>query len=125
MCVSNFEFLFCFLFSVFIDIHLNGTCAEGESLIGSLLKTFAPSAVPLAPTGPGVGVGLPNGPNSLVNIPNSPNGPQIDGRGGCPLCDTSVYSYCSDRLAHDACCCNRGKSVAMQQLANDNIFYLN
>lgn len=24
---------------------------------------------------------------------------------GCPFCDTSVYSYCSDKLLHDACCC--------------------
>ncbi|XP_050530836.1 uncharacterized protein LOC126899737 [Daktulosphaira vitifoliae] len=23
----------------------------------------------------------------------------------CPLCDSSVYSYCSDKLLHDACCC--------------------
>lgn len=24
---------------------------------------------------------------------------------GCPFCDSSVYSYCSDKLLHDACCC--------------------
>lgn len=24
---------------------------------------------------------------------------------GCPYCDSSVYSYCSDKLLHDACCC--------------------
>ena len=23
----------------------------------------------------------------------------------CPLCDSSVFSYCSDKLLHDACCC--------------------
>ncbi|KAK6621646.1 hypothetical protein RUM43_006846 [Polyplax serrata] len=23
----------------------------------------------------------------------------------CPLCDSSVYSYCSEKLLHDACCC--------------------
>ncbi|XP_055698512.1 uncharacterized protein LOC129798980 isoform X2 [Phlebotomus papatasi] len=28
-------------------------------------------------------------------------------RGKCPLCDSSVYGYCSDRLFHDACCCDR------------------
>ncbi|XP_055698511.1 uncharacterized protein LOC129798980 isoform X1 [Phlebotomus papatasi] len=27
--------------------------------------------------------------------------------GKCPLCDSSVYGYCSDRLFHDACCCDR------------------
>ncbi|XP_047033559.1 uncharacterized protein LOC124640022 isoform X3 [Helicoverpa zea] len=25
---------------------------------------------------------------------------------GCPLCDSSVYSYCSHKQAHDACCCS-------------------
>lgn len=24
----------------------------------------------------------------------------------CPLCDSSVYSYCSDKLFHDSCCCH-------------------
>ncbi|KAK9497812.1 hypothetical protein O3M35_003732 [Rhynocoris fuscipes] len=23
----------------------------------------------------------------------------------CPYCDSSVYSYCSGKLLHDACCC--------------------
>ncbi|XP_046401565.1 uncharacterized protein LOC124167630 [Ischnura elegans] len=23
----------------------------------------------------------------------------------CPLCDASVYPYCSEKLLHDACCC--------------------
>ncbi|XP_071454119.1 uncharacterized protein [Hetaerina americana] len=23
----------------------------------------------------------------------------------CPLCDASVYPYCSEKLFHDACCC--------------------
>ena len=26
--------------------------------------------------------------------------------GGCPLCDSSVYSYCSHKLIHDSCCCD-------------------
>ncbi|XP_030382194.1 uncharacterized protein LOC115629779 [Scaptodrosophila lebanonensis] len=25
---------------------------------------------------------------------------------GCPLCDASVYSYCSHKVVHDACCCD-------------------
>ncbi|XP_037821465.1 uncharacterized protein LOC119610366 [Lucilia sericata] len=25
---------------------------------------------------------------------------------GCPLCDSSVYSYCSHKLIHDSCCCD-------------------
>ncbi|CAH0551670.1 unnamed protein product [Brassicogethes aeneus] len=24
----------------------------------------------------------------------------------CPVCDSSVYSYCSDKLFHDSCCCH-------------------
>ncbi|KAF7265172.1 uncharacterized protein LOC143196241 [Rhynchophorus ferrugineus] len=24
----------------------------------------------------------------------------------CPICDSSVYGYCSDKLFHDSCCCN-------------------
>ncbi|XP_051164839.1 uncharacterized protein LOC127283785 [Leptopilina boulardi] len=28
----------------------------------------------------------------------------------CPLCDTSVYSYCGERLLHDACCCTTKSS---------------
>ncbi|XP_049276794.1 uncharacterized protein LOC125760577 isoform X2 [Anopheles funestus] len=24
---------------------------------------------------------------------------------GCPLCDASVYSYCDEKVYHDACCC--------------------
>lgn len=27
---------------------------------------------------------------------------------GCPLCDSSVYSYCSYKQAHDSCCCGNG-----------------
>ncbi|CAG2066055.1 unnamed protein product [Timema podura] len=29
----------------------------------------------------------------------------------CPLCDSSVYSYCSNKLLHDACCCISPKGV--------------
>ncbi|KAJ8925326.1 hypothetical protein NQ315_009156, partial [Exocentrus adspersus] len=24
----------------------------------------------------------------------------------CPLCDSSVYGYCTDKLFHDSCCCH-------------------
>ncbi|XP_060533155.1 uncharacterized protein LOC132706084 [Cylas formicarius] len=24
----------------------------------------------------------------------------------CPICDSSVFSYCSDKLFHDSCCCH-------------------
>lgn len=35
--------------------------------------------------------------NGRLNMKRRPN--------GCPFCDSSVYSYCSDKLLHDACCC--------------------
>lgn len=38
-----------------------------------------------------------DGPESGRNMKRRPN--------GCPFCDSSVYSYCSDKLLHDACCC--------------------
>lgn len=40
----------------------------------------------------------PDGPETgRLNTKRRPN--------GCPYCDSSVYSYCSDKLLHDACCC--------------------
>ncbi|XP_075157265.1 uncharacterized protein LOC142230508 [Haematobia irritans] len=30
---------------------------------------------------------------------------------GCPLCDSSVYSYCSHKLLHDTCCCDYPGSI--------------
>ncbi|XP_031633313.1 uncharacterized protein LOC116347054 isoform X2 [Contarinia nasturtii] len=39
-------------------------------------------------------------------FPGSILGPIV--KGGCPLCDQSVYSYCSYKVIHDACCCNAG-----------------
>lgn len=37
----------------------------------------------------------------------SPGG--ASGRFGCPLCDASVYSYCSNKAVHDGCCCSGGR----------------
>ncbi|XP_068893349.1 uncharacterized protein [Tenebrio molitor] len=28
----------------------------------------------------------------------------------CPLCDSSVYGYCSDKLFHDSCCCHNSNN---------------
>lgn len=30
---------------------------------------------------------------------------------GCPLCDASVYSYCDEKVYHDACCCSINGAV--------------
>ncbi|KAB0804013.1 hypothetical protein PPYR_00983 [Photinus pyralis] len=24
----------------------------------------------------------------------------------CPICDSSVYGYCSEKMFHDSCCCS-------------------
>ncbi|XP_062141054.1 uncharacterized protein LOC133849163 [Drosophila sulfurigaster albostrigata] len=33
---------------------------------------------------------------------------------GCPLCDSSVYSYCSHKMIHDACCCDFSASPQLR-----------
>ncbi|XP_017063590.1 uncharacterized protein LOC108102896 [Drosophila eugracilis] len=60
--------------------------------------------------GSGAGFG---GPGPVVaGYPGQGYGPpaalpqQPPGGGGCPLCDSSVYSYCSHKMVHDACCCD-------------------
>ncbi|XP_055677092.1 uncharacterized protein LOC129786238 isoform X2 [Lutzomyia longipalpis] len=40
-------------------------------------------------------------------LASTASGRLFNRRGKCPLCDSSVYGYCSDRLFHDACCCDR------------------
>ncbi|KAG6442535.1 uncharacterized protein LOC115453409 isoform X2 [Manduca sexta] len=50
------------------------------------------------------GPGYPGGagyPGSHYPGPAGPPGAHP----GCPLCDSSVYSYCSYKQAHDSCCC--------------------
>ncbi|CAD7085220.1 unnamed protein product [Hermetia illucens] len=36
----------------------------------------------------------------------------------CPLCDASVYSYCSYKMAHDACCCTGQYGLAVPPQCN-------
>nr|XP_004924097.2 uncharacterized protein LOC101741856 isoform X1 [Bombyx mori] len=52
------------------------------------------------PQGPGV---YPSGPGYPGQY--GPAGPP-GAHPGCPLCDSSVYSYCSRKQAHDSCCCD-------------------
>ncbi|GAB0096512.1 uncharacterized protein DMENIID0001_120360 [Sergentomyia squamirostris] len=42
--------------------------------------------------------------------------------GKCPLCDSSVYAYCSDQLFHDACCCDRPTYTGALGLGGSGIF---
>ncbi|XP_013170650.1 PREDICTED: uncharacterized protein LOC106120029 isoform X1 [Papilio xuthus] len=45
---------------------------------------------------------------------------------GCPLCDSSVYSYCSYKQAHDACCCEHSGFMSFHcHSTNCNFVYAN
>ncbi|XP_026315004.1 galectin-3 isoform X2 [Hyposmocoma kahamanoa] len=63
---------------------------------------------PTYPSGPGLypGTGYPgqypggNYPGHNQGVVGPPGA-----HPGCPLCDSSVYSYCSYKQAHDSCCC--------------------
>ncbi|KAH8267121.1 hypothetical protein KR018_008333, partial [Drosophila ironensis] len=57
--------------------------------------------------GPGIGIGGGGG-GALYPGQGQPGfgyGPTPQ-QPGCPLCDSSVYSYCSHKMIHDACCCD-------------------
>ncbi|XP_011181983.1 uncharacterized protein LOC105211967 [Zeugodacus cucurbitae] len=56
------------------------------------------------PSGGGGGVGAGGGFNNFA---------------GCPLCDSSVYSYCSQKMLHDGCCCD----FPVPQLRPPQCFY--
>ncbi|XP_043476931.1 uncharacterized protein LOC122507968 [Leptopilina heterotoma] len=46
----------------------------------------------------------------------------------CPLCDSSVYSYCGERLLHDACCCTKTSNYQLPyqcQLADCSFLHAN
>ncbi|XP_012231433.1 uncharacterized protein [Linepithema humile] len=32
----------------------------------------------------------------------------------CPLCDSSIYPYCGEKLLHDACCCTNSHDLPYQ-----------
>ncbi|RVE55272.1 hypothetical protein evm_000170 [Chilo suppressalis] len=67
---------------------------------------------PNYPSGPGYYPGGGHGGQYPGQYPGGhyPNNPGVVGppgaHPGCPLCDSSVYSYCSHKQAHDACCCD-------------------
>lgn len=59
----------------------------------------------------GIGETLLNGLIGGLVPPGSLGIGQGGGYGGrCPLCDSSVFEYCSHKLLHDGCCCNGGRS---------------
>ncbi|XP_060805156.1 uncharacterized protein LOC106137416 isoform X2 [Amyelois transitella] len=74
------------------------------------------------PIGPGYG-GNPGFPGGYPQHPGAVGPPGA--HPGCPLCDSSVYSYCSKKQAHDACCCNSGLFGYGCQKVNCNFLYAN
>ncbi|XP_050551453.1 uncharacterized protein LOC126910949 isoform X4 [Spodoptera frugiperda] len=56
------------------------------------------------PTGPGYYPGHGQYGQGHYGQHHGPPGPP-GAHPGCPLCDSSVYSYCYQKQAHDACCC--------------------
>lgn len=60
----------------------------------------------------GAGFGPGAGGNGGPGLGSSFGYPAPGGAQGCPLCDSSVYSYCSHKMVHDACCCDfQGKTI--------------
>lgn len=79
-----------------------------DFLKAALINAFGGPAVPISPALPPVGlIGPAIGPPVGPHPPFPPQSP-LGIKGGCPLCDRSVYSYCYDKMLHDACCCNNG-----------------
>lgn len=53
-------------------------------------------------------------------------GAGFNGFAGCPLCDASVYSYCSQKMLHDDCCCDfPGKEYILTYNSRISFFQLN
>ncbi|KAL0869406.1 hypothetical protein ABMA27_007645 [Loxostege sticticalis] len=89
---------------VFKNYELSRRLGDASSYAGSYGQYY-----PNYPSGPGY---YPGG-NYQGNYPGGYNpgyNPGVAGppgaHPGCPLCDSSVYSYCSYKQAHDACCCD-------------------
>ncbi|KAL0133143.1 hypothetical protein PUN28_000716 [Cardiocondyla obscurior] len=44
----------------------------------------------------------------------------------CPLCDSSIYPYCGEKLFHDACCCSNSHDIPYQcELADCRFLHAN
>ncbi|EZA61574.1 hypothetical protein DMN91_003870 [Ooceraea biroi] len=70
-----------------------GASEEHEKIAGDHLSG---AALPLTP--------LPQNEGSKQFQGNYPFAPGYRPQ-KCPLCDSSVYPYCGEKLLHDACCC--------------------
>ncbi|KAK7866119.1 hypothetical protein R5R35_011635 [Gryllus longicercus] len=43
---------------------------------------------------------------ALALVAGGPPTPEERAPSRCPLCDSSVFGYCSEKLLHDYCCCH-------------------
>ncbi|XP_020283894.1 uncharacterized protein LOC109854821 [Pseudomyrmex gracilis] len=58
-----------------------------------------------------------------INYPYYPFRPP---QNKCPLCDSSVYPYCGEKLFHDACCCTDSHDLPYQcKLADCRFLHAN
>ncbi|XP_053613422.1 uncharacterized protein LOC128676962 isoform X2 [Plodia interpunctella] len=101
-----------------------GSASNNNGGYGNYYPGQYPGQYPVGPGG--YGGNYPGGyPGSGGYYPNpGPAGPP-GAHPGCPLCDSSVYSYCSKKQAHDACCCNSGVFGYGCQKLNCNFLYAN
>lgn len=86
-----------------------------EDIKASIIKALSP-AVPVPSLQP-IDSPFPLGSSPIPPLPGIPANQPI-GKGGCPLCDRSVYSYCYDKMIHDACCCNNGNLIHIYQFSS-------
>lgn len=97
--LNNISFFFFFLFLCHFILNFCSDSSLNE--VKGLLKGLGPGPVATPPFGP-----YPGGIGQVPQIAPVPQyGP------GCPLCDSSVYSYCPRKMIHDACCCNAGTGI--------------
>jgi len=82
-------------------------------LAGILVASIAVNYTSATFAGRGIGESLLNGLIGGLVPPGSLGIGQGGGvyGGRCPLCDSSVFEYCSHKLLHDACCCNGGIGI--------------
>nr|XP_031834068.1 uncharacterized protein LOC116427637 [Nomia melanderi] len=92
--------VFAIIIGVTLILHSNGVTGSNEqSDVTSGLAAGAKQAAPFAQLSP---TGTYQQNIKQYNFPVDYN---YKPTRRCPLCDSSVYPYCGEKLLHDACCC--------------------
>ncbi|XP_041969060.1 uncharacterized protein LOC121725933 isoform X2 [Aricia agestis] len=105
--------------------------AGPQSGVNSLNYDLSRTGLNAARNGGGYGQGYPGGYYPGGYRPgNYPGGYRPPGPPGahpnCPLCDSSVYDYCSYKQAHDSCCCeNSGYGPFLCRMSDCRSIYAN